>query len=139
MLARLLDWLCRLGKSRSRPVPLGERGERAAARFLKRAGYKILERSYRGKQGEIDLIVTDRRALIFVEVKTRRSTQYDHPAESVDLQKQRRITRTATAFLRQHRLGDVATRFDIIAITWPVNTRRPTIEHFPGAFDAVID
>ncbi len=139
MLACILAWLRQLGRFRAHPVGLGERGECAAAQFLKRSGYTIIERRYRSPLGEIDLIVTDRRALVFVEVKTRRSAQYDHPAEAVDPRKQRRITRTALAYLRQHRLNNTPTRFDIIAITWPAKTRRPAIEHFPGAFDAIED
>ena len=67
MIARILGWL------RRPAVSLGERGERAAARFLRRAGYTILARRYRQQTGEIDLIVTEGRRVIFVEVKTRRS------------------------------------------------------------------
>lgn len=120
-----------------RRVSLAERGERAAARFLRRSGYHILARHQRDCFGEIDVIATDGRAVVFVEVKTRRSGQYDHPAEAVDRSKQRRITRTATAYMKRHRLGNTAVRFDIVAVTWPGTARRPHIEHFPGAFDAV--
>ncbi len=133
MFARILGWLF------ARPASLGERGERAAARFLRRSGYSIVARHYRDRHGEIDLIVSDGRALIFVEVKTRRSSQYDHPAEAVDLKKQRRLTRTAMAYMSRNRLPDVPTRFDIIAVVWPAETRRPTIEHFPGAFETADD
>ena len=94
MVARIFKWL------RRPAVSLGERGERAAARFLRRAGYTILARRYRLRTGEIDLVATEGRSVIFVEVKTRRSANYDHPAEAVDLQKQRRVTRTAQAFMK---------------------------------------
>ncbi|MFW6169428.1 MAG: YraN family protein [Planctomycetota bacterium] len=126
-----------LDRFRRRPVSLGERGERAAARFLRRAGCQIIARHHRDRFGEIDLIASDGRAIIFVEVKTRRCVQYEHPAEAVNHQKQRRVTRTAMAYMKRHRLLNTAARFDIIAVTWPANVRRPTIEHFPGAFDAV--
>jgi putative endonuclease len=133
MLARILSWLRRTNTS------LGERGERAAARFLRRAGYKIIDRHYRDQFGEIDVIATDCQRLVFVEVKTRRSAQHEHPAESVDRAKQRRLSRTAAAYARRHHLGDTPVRFDIVAVTWPPNVRHPTIEHFPGAFEAVED
>lgn len=118
-------------------LSLGERGERMAARFLRRSGYKIIARRDRSSAGELDLVATDGRAVVFVEVKTLRSAQYDHPADAVDRKKQRRITRAALAYMKRHRLGNLAARFDIIAVTWPVKARRPIVEHFPGAFEAV--
>lgn len=126
-----------IDRFRSRGVSLGERGERAAARFLRRTGYHIVARHHRERFGEIDLIATDGQAIIFVEVKTRRSGQYDHPAEAVNRQKQRRVTRAAMAYMKRHHLLNTAARFDIVAVTWPDHVRRPSIEHFPGAFDAV--
>jgi len=111
------------------------RGERAAARFLKRLGYTIVARQERGPHGEIDLIAVDRDVVVFVEVKTRRSAADEHPAEAVDPEKQRRLARTAHAFLRRHKLFDHAYRFDIVAIIWPDTRRRPRIEHFVSAFE----
>ncbi len=116
---------------------LGQRGEAAAARFLKRLGYKIVARGERDKQGELDLVAVDGRTVVFVEVKTRRSADVGHPVEAVDPAKQRRLTRLAVAFLKRHRLLDESARFDIVAVTWPADKRKPTIEHFPNAFEAV--
>lgn len=129
-------WLRLVDRFR-RHMSLAERGERAAARFLRRSGYHIIARHQRDCFGEIDVIATDGRAVVFVEVKTRRSGQYEHPAEAVDRAKQRRITRTAAAYVKRHRLWNTAIRFDIIAVTWPARARCPHIEHFPGAFDAL--
>ncbi len=131
MLARILGWL----RTRA-PVSLGERGERAAARFLRRLGYQIVAHRQRDRMGEIDLVAVDQRVLVFVEVKTRRSAEKGHPSEAVDEEKQRRLTRAALSFLKQHRLCGYPTRFDIVAITWPDDARRPVIEHFPAAFEA---
>jgi len=117
--------------------PLGQRGEAAAARFLKRRGYKILARGSRLRPGELDLVALDGRTIVFVEVKTRQSAVAGHPAEAVDAAKQRRLTRLAVTFLKRHGLLDYPARFDVIAITWPADQRRPTIEHFPNAFEAV--
>jgi putative endonuclease len=115
---------------------LGERGERAAALFLKRMGMRIIVRNYRGAGGEIDLIARDDQTLVFVEVKTRKSGT---PAEAVDVEKQRRITRAAVHFLKKHDLLEpgVPSRFDVVAVVWPDGARRPIVEHIPNAFEAV--
>lgn len=134
MFARIFDWM--------RPATqdsLGERGECAAARFLRRKGYRIIARRQRDARGEIDLIAVDQRTLVFVEVKTRRSQEFEHPAEAVNLEKQRRLSRAALAFMKQHRLFDHPARFDIVAITWPAGARKPIIEHFPAAFEPPLD
>jgi putative endonuclease len=119
------------------PKSLGRRGEEAAARFLKRRGYKILARSSRLATGELDLVALDGRTIVFVEVKTRTSADVGHPAEAVDAVKQRKLTRLAVTFLKRHQLLEFPARFDVVAITWPDGRGRPTIEHFKNAFDAV--
>jgi putative endonuclease len=116
---------------------LGRRGEDAAARFLKRLGYKILARGSRLPTGELDLVALDGRTIVFVEVKTRTSADVGHPAEAVDSVKQRKLTRLAVTFLKRHNLLEYPARFDVVAITWPDNRARPVIEHFKSAFDAV--
>jgi putative endonuclease len=119
------------------PKTLGQRGEDAAAAFLKRAGCKLLVRSSRLWPGEIDLVVLDGRTIVFVEVKTRRSNEAGEPWEAVDQQKQRRLTRLAVTFLKRHGLLERPARFDVVAVTWPAGRGRPAIEHFRHAFDAV--
>jgi putative endonuclease len=113
---------------------LGDRGERAAARFLRRKGFRIITRGYRTPQGEIDLIARDGDRLVIVEVKTRRRGD---PAEAVTPAKQRRLTLAANHFLKRHRLLDLPCRYDIVAIIWPEDDRRPRIEHIEDAFEAV--
>ncbi len=120
-----------------RPKPLGYLGERAAEKFLKRKGYKIVARGLRLRGEELDLIAVDGRTVVFVEVKTRRGPRFGHPTEAVDERKQRRLTRGALVFLKRHGLLEYRCRFDIVAVTWPKGTRKPTIEHFPNAFEAV--
>jgi putative endonuclease len=119
------------------PKTLGRRGEDAAARYLKRFGYKILSRSNRLATGELDLVALDGRTIVFVEVKTRTSAAIGHPAEAVDAIKQRKLTRLAVTFLKRHQLLEFPARFDVVDITWPAGRGRPTIEHFKNAFDAV--
>jgi putative endonuclease len=127
---RVWAWL-----HRRPPSTLGERGEAAAARYLRRKGYTIVARQAREGYGELDLVAVDRGVVVFVEVKTRGSDLGGHPAEAVDLNKQRRLTRAALAFLRRHHLLDHPVRFDIVAIRWPAQARRPVIEHILHAFE----
>ena len=119
-----------------RPRTLGERGELAAVKFLRRQGYRIIKHSQRGPFGEIDIIAVHERTIVFVEVKTRRSHTAGHPAEAVDGRKQRRLTRLALAYLKRHGLLECRARFDIIAITWPDLKQPPVIQHYQNAFEA---
>lgn len=121
---------------RAKQRSLGARGEAAAARFLRRLGYKIVARGDRNVLGEIDLVAVDGRTVVFVEVKTRETAAAGHPSEAVDLAKQRRLTRLAVGFLQRRRLLGYPARFDIVAVTWPAHQRRPRIEHIPAAFEA---
>jgi putative endonuclease len=113
---------------------LGDRGEREAARFLRRKGLRILLRGYRTNQGEIDLIARDGAVVVFVEVKSRRQGT---PAEAVTLEKQRRLTLAALHFLKKHNLLEQPCRFDVVAIVWPDGPRPSSIEHLTHAFEAV--
>lgn len=112
----------------------GRRGERLAARFLKRQGCKILQRNCRSKFGEIDLIVRDGDAVVFVEVKTRTSGEWGDPAQAVDVNKQRRIRLTAERFATRGKIRDFTLRFDIVAIILPPDGE-PVIEHYKDAFN----
>lgn len=114
----------------------GQRGERAAERFLKRRGYIIVGRGVRNSFGELDIVAVEDRTLVFVEVKTRR-LETENPAEAVTIEKQRRLTRAALAYLKRNHLLENAARFDVIAITWPKDKRRPTIRHYINAFEPV--
>jgi putative endonuclease len=120
-----------------RRLPLGRRGENAAARYLRRLGYVIVARGHRGLIGEIDLVAVDGRTLVFIEVKTRTSQDAGHPADAVDEKKQRRLTRLALSYMKRHDLLENPARFDVVAVTWPTKGSRPVIEHFQSAFEAV--
>ena len=120
---------------RPSPKSLGERGEAAAARYLRRRRYRIVARGHRMNIGELDLIAVDGQTVVFVEVKTRTTHAAGHPVEAVDREKQRRLTRSALAFLRQHDLLECSARFDVVAVTWPDSKRRPEIVHFKNAFE----
>jgi putative endonuclease len=114
----------------------GNRSEQAATAFLRGLGYRILQRNYSCKLGELDLVALDGRCVVFVEV---RSTGGDDPvraAESVNIAKQRRLTRLAQHFLQQRRLHDHSGRFDVLAVHWPADTDQPHITHYKNAFEA---
>lgn len=118
-------------------MTLGDRGEREAERLLLRQGMIIVARGYEDKFGEIDLIAVDDDSIVFVEVKTRSSDYAGLPAEAVDKQKQRHLTKTAHGYLKWNRLTDCRARFDVIAITWPDSSEDPEITHYQNAFEPV--
>ena len=94
----------------------GQRWESLAAKHLRKAGYKIIERNFRARAGEIDLIAEEEGVLCFIEVKGRRGAGFGSPAEAVTVEKQRRIARAAEAYLAVKRLGAPPCRFDVVAI-----------------------
>lgn len=122
---------------RDRKESLGDRGERAARRFLKKAGMKVLSIQDRASFGELDVIAVDKKTIVFVEVKTRTSHDKGHPAEAVHPAKQKKMTNLALAYMKRHRLFGTPSRFDVVAVTWPNQSKKPTIEHYRNAFEAV--
>ncbi len=114
----------------------GTRSERAAARYLRRLGYRIVARNFRCPLGEIDLVALDGDCIVFVEVRSTETGELARPAASVDREKQRRLTRLALFYLKQKGLLDRAARFDVLAIRWPADRGEPTMAHYPNAFEA---
>lgn len=95
----------------------GSRFEELAAGYLVTLGYVILERNYRSKAGEIDIIAREGETLVFIEVKYRVNLEKGDPAEAVNGPKQRRIRNAARVYLCYHHLGeDIPCRFDVVAI-----------------------
>lgn len=131
-LRRIAVWSRKTGWFR--PLTIGERGERAATRHLKKHGLRIITTGFRNRLGEIDIVALDKDTVVFAEVKTRRHHGAGHPAEAVDERKQQQLGRLALAFCKQHGLGDTRARFDIVAVTWPDTNKSPTIKHIPNAF-----
>ena len=114
---------------------LGRWGEERAVEFLGAKGYKVLEKNYQNKLGEIDLVVSDGKVICFVEVKARRSLAYGQPFESVTRHKQRKISQVALSYLKR-RFGtvDIYARFDVVSII-KGRSGQMNIEHIPNAFD----
>ena len=112
---------------------LGKEGERVAERFLQQKGYKVVERNYRCPLGELDLIVLDRRVVVFVEVKTRTGHGFGSPLEAVEFRKQRKMIQAAQFFLAEKKLQQRDARFDVVGVSWP--GREPVVEHIENAFE----
>jgi putative endonuclease len=112
---------------------LGRKGEEVALRFLKRNGYKIIERNYVCKLGEMDIIAKQKDTLVFIEVKTRTSTAFGPPQSAVNSPKQMQLSKVALCFLKEKCLEDIKARFDVVAILLGPN--REEIELIKDAFD----
>jgi putative endonuclease len=111
---------------------LGIAGEDRAADELVRRGYAILERRYRTRHGEIDIIARDGAAIVFVEVKARTGREFGGAAAAVTAYKQRRIVKMAVDYLARHRLTACPCRFDVVAIDFDCG--EPVITVYPNAF-----
>jgi putative endonuclease len=112
---------------------LGDHGERIAAAFLTDAGLTVLDRNWRCREGELDIVARDADALVFCEVKTRRGTGYGTPAEAVTTAKQRRLRVLAQRWLAAHDEHARDVRFDVVGVL--VRAGRPAeVTHLPAAF-----
>lgn len=94
----------------------GQKAEDSAALFLEDKGYLILERNYRTRFAEIDIIAKKDDFLVFIEVKARRNTEKGFPKEAVGFSKQKKISLAAGYYLREKKLSNVRVRFDVVAI-----------------------
>jgi len=113
---------------------LGDLGERLSARYLTREGCKVLYRNYRAPQGgEVDLVCRDGEALVFVEVKTRTTSEFGNPGHAVNEEKQRLIIQGAQSWLRRLGRPDVVYRFDIMEVTLE-ERKVPQIRWIENAF-----
>ena len=114
-------------------VSLGDRGEMIAWDYLIRRGYRILEKNYRCKIGEIDVVAEKNKRLVFVEIKTRRHAGFGRPEEAVDAAKQRKLTRLAQWYLKEKKKKEVSVFFDVLAITWN-SLQEPQMRLIENAF-----
>ncbi len=112
---------------------LGARGEEAAARFLDRRGYEIVERNWTCFAGEADIIARDEDTLVFVEVKTRKDCGHGFPSEAVTAAKREKYEKIALAFLSEHEFTDLPVRFDVVSIV-VIGPDKAMIRHQINAF-----
>lgn len=113
---------------------MAEKGELAAAKFLKKKGYKILQRNYRRKVGEIDIICYDHGVIVFIEVKTRSTDNYGPPELSVTETKKRQIIKVASYYIAEKKIEGVDLRFDVVSIIYSPTKKHPTITLYKNAF-----
>ncbi|MDW7772060.1 MAG: YraN family protein [Desulfobulbaceae bacterium] len=112
----------------------GSLGEEIAVSFLKKSGYAIIERNYRKRYGEIDIIAEDGGELVFIEVKTRKSSSFGSPFEAVDSRKQEKMSRVAMAYMISRSLTEQAARFDVVAVRLEAK-QQPKVELVKDAFE----
>jgi len=112
---------------------LGSRGERLAARFLKRQGFHLIVRNYKCVAGEVDLICSREDLIAFIEVKSRTSADAQDPQEAARTVQWRRIERAARYFLLQYPVKNRTYRFDLVTVIYP-GKGSPVLEHFEGAY-----
>lgn len=112
----------------------GKTGEELACSYLKKNGYSILDRNYSTDVGEIDIVATDTKTLIFVEVKARSSEDYGYPGEAVTYVKRRKINQVAAQYMKKYRFFNVDVRFDVIE----VYLEQRTVNHIVNAFDSYL-
>lgn len=111
---------------------LGKKGEESAVRFIRKKGYRVLEKNYRTVFGEIDIIAKDKDTVVFIEVKTRTSRTFGHPYEAVTPAKREKIKKVALCFLKKSRKEPPA-RFDVLSIN--IENGSEEIEHIEDAFE----
>ena len=111
----------------------GSNSESLATWYLKKSGYKILEQNYRTPLGEIDIIAKEKKTIVFVEVKSRRSNRYGNPKWAVTTRKQRKISMVALQYLKSTRQMDNRARFDVVTVI--SNQDEPQIEIVKNAFE----
>jgi len=110
---------------------IGNIGEELAVNYLRGKGYRVLDRNYRSRCGELDIILLKDEVLVFVEVKTRRSDKYGAPREAVNYHKVNKIVNTANNYLIHKKMSSYNVRFDVIEICFD---KIPRINHIKDAF-----
>ena len=96
---------------------IGQKGENLAVAYLQNLGYKVLERNYRCKLGEVDIIALDNDTLIFIEVRTRSSLDFGLPQESINRRKRHQISKVALEYMTRKKLKNTPARFDVVAVS----------------------
>jgi putative endonuclease len=124
-----------IGDKNTCKIATGKEGEKIAAAFLKKNGYRITEVNYRCPVGEIDIVAMDKDVLVFVEVKTRKSSALGYPEQAVGVKKQRKMSQLALWYIKEKKIKDISARFDVVAIL--MLSSRNDIRLIRNAFDFV--
>ena len=119
----------------TKKIITGKEGEKIAAAFLKKNGYRIIEINFRCPIGEIDIVAKEKDDLVFVEVKTRKSIELGYPEQAVGIRKQKKMSQLALWYLQKRKIADTNARFDVVAVTlMPENNEVKLIKN---AFDFI--
>ena len=110
----------------------GELGERIAERWLRRQGWRVVQRRFRSGHRDIDLVVAQDDVVAFVEVKARRGAKFGDPVEAVNWNKQRQLVRSASVWIERHGRPSESYRFDVVGVL--VEGERVRVRHIPNAF-----
>ena len=94
----------------------GKSGEHTACRFLKKEGYKIIEKNFRCRYGEIDIIASEKKVLCFIEVKSRKNSNFAVPEEYVDIRKQKKLIKTSLIYISKLKDTESDKRFDVVSV-----------------------
>jgi putative endonuclease len=113
----------------------GDRAESIAATHLKKSGYRILEKNFRNRLGEIDIIARHGDCIVFVEVKARKSLRFGSPKYAVTRTKRQSISRVALAYLKETGQSDHRARFDVVSMVFAGENQKPEIELVQNAFE----
>ena len=116
-------------------IDTGKQGEKIAAAFLKKNGYRIIETNFRCVSGEIDIIAREKGVIVFVEVKTRKSAELGYPEQAVGINKQKKMSQLALRYLQKKNITDTQARFDVVAIM--ISACGNEIKLIKNAFDFI--
>src|SRR5437762_1083080 len=111
----------------------GELGERIAERWLRRQGWRVVQRRFRSGHRDIDLVVEREGTIVFVEVKARRGAEFGDPVEAVNWRKQKELSRSASVWIERHGRASECYRFDVVGVL--MDGGRVRVRHVPNAFD----
>ena len=119
----------------TKEITTGEEGEKIAAAYLKKNGYRIIEINFRCSIGEIDIVAKEKNDLVFVEVKTRKSTELGYPEQAVGIRKQKKMSQLALWYLQKRKIADTNARFDVVAVT--IIPEKNEVKLIKNAFDFI--
>ena len=119
----------------TKKIITGKEGEKIAAAFLKKNGYRIIEINFRCPIGEIDIVAKEKNNLVFVEVKTRKSIELGYPEQAVGIRKQKKMSQLALWYLQKRKIAEINARFDVVAIN--LIPEKNEVKLIKNAFDFI--
>ena len=119
----------------TKKITIGKDGEKIAAAYLKKNGYRIIEINFRCSIGEIDIVAKEKDDLVFIEVKTRKSIELGYPEQAVGIRKQKKMSQLALWYLQKRKIADTNARFDVVAVT--LIPEKNEVKLIKNAFDFI--